>query len=145
MNKQEVLKTIERYYQLLKERDREGLLKLLAPDINVRFYGPAGALPWVGEFNGVKGFEEFLSIIASHLDIVEVERLDTISDDRKVVVQSRGCWRSKTTGNDIHGNMINIFSVDHGKITGYEVYNDTLAFARGLEDTTDNKKGYTER
>ena len=136
MSKQGVLEIIEEYYRLLKERNREGLLKMLSPDIRVRFYGPDGSLPWVGEFNGVEGFEEFLSIITSHLDIVEVERLDTIADDRKVVVQSRGCWRSKITGNDIRGNMINIFSIDQGKITGYEVYNDTLAFARGINAST---------
>lgn len=144
MDKQEVLNTIEDYYRLLRERDRKGLLKMLAPDISVRFYGPEGSLPWVGEFTGAQGFEEFLNIIASHLDIVEIERLDSIADDRKVVVQSRGCWRSKTTGKNIYGDMINIFSVDHGKITRYEVYNDTLAFARGIKGAADNNSGCAE-
>lgn len=128
-----ILKTIDRYFELLKERDMEGLKQILSADIRVRYYGPEGALPWIGEFEGMAGFEEFLRIVAAHLDIVEVERIDTIADERKVVIQSRGCWRSKTTNKDIHGNMINIFSVKDGKITGYEVYNDTLAFARGMD------------
>lgn len=132
MNKQELLNLLETYYRLLKERDREGLLSLLAPDVCVRFYGPEGSLPWVGEYRGVQGFEEFLAVIASHLEIVEVERLNTIVDDGKVVVQSRGCWRSKTTGNHIHGDMINVFTIENGRIAGYEVYNDTLAFAKGI-------------
>ncbi len=127
------MQTIDRYFELLKERDMEGLRQILSADIHVRYYGPKGALPWIGEFEGIAGFEEFLRIVAAHLDIVEVERMDTIANARKVVIQSRGCWRSKKTNKDIHGNMINIFSVKDGKITGYEVYNDTLAFARGME------------
>lgn len=134
MDKQLALDTIEDYFRLLQQRDREGLRRLLSPGIRVRYYGPDGALPWIGEFHGLDGFDEFLGIIASHLDIVEVERLDTIADSRKVVVQSRGCWRSKTTGRDIYGSMINIFRVEAGRITGYEVYNDTLAFARGMQE-----------
>lgn len=140
MDRPTTLDTIERFFQLLRERDREGLLHILAPDVRVRYYGPEGALPWVGEFHGTAGFENFLAIIAAHLDIVEVERLDTISTDRKVVVQSRGCWRSKATGKDIHGNMINVFTVARGKITGYEVYNDTLAFARGMSQTDEARQ-----
>ena len=137
MDKLVVLETIEQFYRLLKDRDREGLLEILSPDLRVRYYGPKGELPWVGEYIGTEGFKEFLDIIASHLDIVKTERLDTVTDDHKVVVQIRGCWRSKKTGKDIHGDMINIFSVDQGRITSYEVYNDTLAFARGIESAID--------
>ena len=134
MDKQVNLEIVEDFFRLLKQRDRDGLMRILSPDIVVRYYGPEGALPWVGEFSGVAGFDQFLGIIAAHLDIVEVERLYTMADDQKVMVQSRGCWRSKSTGKDIHGNMINVFTVDQDRITAYEVYNDTLAFARGMTE-----------
>lgn len=134
MDNSGTLRIIEDYYRMLKARDREGLLGILAPNISIRYYGPEGALPWIGKFCGHAGFDKFLGIIASHLDIVEVARLATIADQRKVVVQTRGLWRSRTTGKEIHGNMVNIFTVEQGKISGYEVYNDTLAFARGMQE-----------
>jgi len=123
---------IARYYERLKNRDRDGLLELLSPDMRVKYYGPEGLLPFIGEFNGIDGFDRFFGIIQDNLDIVEVESLDQIASDTKLVVQARGVWRSKATGRDIRGNMVNVFTVADGRITQYEVYNDTAAFAVGM-------------
>lgn len=123
---------IAQYYERLKNRDRDGLLELLSPDMRVKYYGPEGLLPFVGEFNGIDGFDRFFGIIQDNLDIVEVETLDKIPSDTKLVVQARGVWRSKATGREIRGNMVNVFTVDAGRITQYEVYNDTAAFAVGM-------------
>lgn len=123
---------VAQYYERLKGRDRDGLLQLLSPKMRVRYYGPEGLLPFVGEFNGIEGFDEFFGIIQDNLDIVEVETLDQVATDSKFIVQARGVWRSKATGREIHGNMVNVFSIDAGKITQYEVYNDTAAFAIGM-------------
>ncbi len=123
---------IDEYYDRLKNRDRDGLLDLLSPQMKVRYYGPAGLLPFVGEFDGIEGFDEFFGIIQDNLDIVEVQTLDRVATDTKLIVQARGVWRSKATGREIRGNMVNVFSIDAGKITQYEVYNDTAAFAIGM-------------
>lgn len=123
---------IAQYYDRLKNRDRDGLLELLSPQMRVKYYGPEGLLPFVGEFNGIEGFDEFFGIIQDNLEIVEVQTLDQIATESKLIVQARGVWRSKATGREIRGNMVNVFSIDAGKITQYEVYNDTAAFAIGM-------------
>lgn len=132
MNQIDSSTIIDRYYALLASRNRPDLLALLDDEICVRYYGPDGLLPWIGEFNGKRGYEEFFDIIATHLDIVEVETLDRVSDERKTVVQCRGCWRVRANGNEVVANMINVFSVVGGKVSEYEVYNDTAAFAAAM-------------
>ena len=124
--------TIDNYFTLLKNRDRKGLLAILHDDIRVVYYGPQGLLPWIGEYTGHAGFLHFLDIIAENLDIVEVQTLDRISDTRKVVVQCAGSWRVRTSGAVVSGNMVNVFTVRDDKIAAYEVYNDTAAFAAGM-------------
>jgi len=132
MNSIDSSTTIDRYYALLASRDRPALLELLDDNICVRYYGPAGLLPWIGEFSGRQGYEEFFDIIATHLDIVEVETLDRVSNAVKTVVQCRGCWRVRSNGNKVYGNMVNVFTVVNGKVSAYEVYNDTAAFAAAM-------------
>ena len=133
MSAESNLKIVETYFNLLKARDRDGLAGILSADILVRYHGPTGSMPWVGDFKGINGFQEFLAVIAGNFDIVEVNRIDTIANERKVVVQSKGHWRAKTTGKDIHASMVNVFSFDQNKISCYEVYADTLAFAEGVK------------
>jgi len=125
--------TVETYYRLLAARDRPGLLGLLSEDIKVAYHGPPDLLPWIGEYPGHAGFEEFLHIIAAHVDIVRVERLGLIADHNKIAVQCAGTWRIKATGKEVSGHMINVFGVDGEKIISYEVYADTAAFAAGMQ------------
>jgi len=132
MNQIDSSAIIDRYYGLLASRNRSELLLLLDDEIRVRYYGPTGLLPWIGEYHGKSGYVEFFDVIASHLDVVEVETLDKISDARKTVVQCRGCWRVLANGNEVKGNMVNIFTVADGKVAVYEVYNDTAAFAAAM-------------
>jgi len=127
---------IDAYYRLLAARDRPGLLALLSRDVKVAYHGPRGLLPWIGEFDGHAGFKRFLAVIAEHVDIVSVERLCTIADEHKVAVQCIGTWRIKTTGRDVSGHMVNVFGVGNDKITSYEVYADTAAFAAGMPTQT---------
>ncbi len=107
-------------------------MALLHDEVRVSYYGPPGLLPWIGQFDGKSGFEQFFEIIAEYLEIVEVETLDRISNASKTVVQCRGCWRVRASAETVEGNMVNIFSVTDGRISAYEVYNDTAAFATAM-------------
>lgn len=123
---------IERYYQCLQDRDRSGLLELLLPDIKIIYHANNSSLPWAGEFNGIDGFDEFLSRIKSHLDIVQVTITDRIFSDTKVVMQCQGVWKRKCNAALIEGAMVNVFTIEEGLISKYEVYADTAAFEKGM-------------
>lgn len=128
----DINQVISSYYQLLKNRDREGLLELLSEDLIITYHGQPNQLPWAGEFHGVDGFDQFFSIIKSYMDVVEVSVLDSISDRNKVINQCQGSWKYKENDYVVNGSMVNVFTVESGKIVGYDVYADTAAFAAGL-------------
>ena len=123
---------IEHFYQALAARDRERLGTLLSADIKIVYHGQSGRLPWAGQYSGADGFDKFLTRIKTHVDIVEVKKLDTIAAHAKVVVQCSGVWRMRATGKLVTGGMVNIFTLRNGVICQYEIYADTGAFADAM-------------
>ncbi len=123
---------IDRYYRLLKERNRRGLLALLSPEIKVIYHAQNSRLPWAGQFDRIEGFDRFFEIIKSRLDIVEVVIHDRLYDKNKAVMQCQGTWLLKANQTRIKGSMVNIFTVENDQITTYEVYADTAAFESAL-------------
>lgn len=126
------IELIERYYDLLAARDRDGLAEVLSEDIVVTYWGQEGQLPWAGTFAGLDGFWTFLASVSEHLDIVEVERLRVVSDTEAVIIPCRGQWRVKATGEVVHAGMVNVFVVTDGRISAYDLYVDTAAFVAAL-------------
>ena len=124
---------IERYYKLLAKRDIEGLHSILSPDVVVAYHAGEGRLPWAGRFEGIAGFDAFFGIVSSHCEVVSVERGDWIVEGNRVVVPCVGHWRIPATGADVRGSMLNIFTVNEGLVSGYDVHADTDAFVQGME------------
>ena len=125
---------IGNYYTFLKERNREKLIGLLSSDIVITYHAQEGQLPWAGTFRGTEGFDQFFSIIREYLNVVDVEIIDSISGKNKVINQCEGIWEYKESGYVVKGSMINVFTVNNGKICCYDVYADTAAFAAGLKE-----------
>ena len=123
---------IDRYYELLAARDREGLSQVLSNDIVVTYWGQEGQLPWAGTFTGIDGFWAFLGSVSEHLDIVEIERLRVVANDDAVIIPCRGQWRVKATGHVVKAGMVNVFVVSNGRISAYDLFVDTAAFVHAL-------------
>ena len=126
---------VEKYYLYLKERDRDNLLGLLSENIVVTYHGQAEQLPWAGQFHGIAGFDEFFTIIKDHLNVIDVSIIHRTADENRVINQCEGIWEYKKSGVVVKGSMVNVFTVDLGKITGYDVYADTAAFLAGFSNT----------
>ena len=127
---------IDCYYRYLKQRDREKLLGLLCEDIVVTYHAQPGQFPWAGQFHGIAGFDEFFRIIKDHLNVINVDVMASTAGGNRVINQCEGIWEYKNTGHVVKGSMVNVFTVESGQITGYEVYVDTAAFAAGFRETT---------
>lgn len=123
---------VARFYELLAERDVDGLSALLANDVIVTYHATPGDLPWAGTFAGTEGFVEFLSIVGEHMEIIDAERQPAFGDEQRVVVATAGRWRVRATGAEVVGSMLNIFTVSDSLIGRYEVYADTAAFAKAM-------------
>ena len=121
------------YYRFLRERDHESLVALLDENIVVTYHARAGNLPWAGRYEGIAGFDQFFSIIREYLDIVEVTIVDSLESGGRFVNFCEGKWKYRESGHIVEGHMVNGFTVVGGRITAYDVYADTAAFAEGLD------------
>jgi ketosteroid isomerase-like protein len=129
---QSVKQVIDDYYVYLKERDLEKLHGLLADNIVITYHSQENQFPWSGIFHGKAGFDQFFSILKEHLDVVEVRVVTSTTGQDRVINQCEGTWEFKASGYRVNGSMVNVFTVENGKISGYDVYADTAAFAAGL-------------
>ncbi len=129
---QSVKQVIDDYYVYLKERDLEKLHGLLADNIVITYHSQENQFPWSGKFHGKEGFDQFFSILKEHLDVVEVRVVTSTTGQDRVINQCEGTWEFKASGYRVNGSMVNVFTVENGKISGYDVYADTAAFAAGL-------------
>ena len=123
---------IEQYYAHLKNRDRDNLLALLSPEIEITYHSQPDQFPWSGRFHGVEGFDRFFSILKDYLEVVEVKIVNSTATDDTVINQCHGQWKFKQSGYVVTGDMVNVFQIDGGKISAYEVYADTAEFAKGF-------------
>ena len=123
---------IEQYYAHLKNRDREKLLALLSPEIEITYHSQPDQFPWSGRFHGIEGFDHFFSILKDYLEVVEVNIVSSTATDDTVINQCEGSWKFKQSGYIVTGDMVNVFRVTADRITAYEVYADTAEFAKGF-------------
>ncbi|MDF2367637.1 nuclear transport factor 2 family protein [Sneathiella sp.] len=125
--------TLDAYYKALQSGDESQLRDIVSPDIHVQYHDTAGVLPWGGSWRGFDAFRTFLSHVAEHLVIEEVEPLQKLVVDDTVIVVLRGKWLAKATGRRVEAVVSNIFTIKDGRVTGYQVFPDSAAFAMALD------------
>jgi ketosteroid isomerase-like protein len=125
--------TLDAYYKALQSGNENDLREIVAPDIVVQYHDATGLLPWGGTWQGFDAFRTFLSHVAEHLVIEEVEPLEKLIAEKSVVIVLRGKWLVKATGRRVEAVVSNIFTIREDRITGYEVFPDSAAFAVALD------------
>ncbi len=130
---QSVKQVIDDYYVHLKNRDLDQLHELLSDSIVITYHSQENQLPWSGKFHGKNGFDKFFSILKDHLNVIEVRVVTSTTGQNRVINQCEGTWEYKATGHRVNCSMVNVFTVENGKISGYDVYADTAAFVAGLQ------------
>ena len=127
-----VRETLDRYYAALKAGDEAGLRGVVTEDVEVHYPAPEGLLPWAGDWTGIDGFLEFLSVLGDHLVIERVEPLAIHLAGDTVITVLRGEWRVKATARTVRTETVNMFTLRDGRIARYQVFSDTAALGLGL-------------
>lgn len=133
MTQTKIEATLDAYYKALQSGEEKQIREIVAPDILVQYHDATGLLPWGGRWQGIDAFRTFLSHVAEHLVIEEVEQLEKLIADDSVVVVLRGKWLAKATGRRVEAVVSNIFTIKDGCVTGYQVFPDSAAFAIALD------------
>lgn len=91
----------------------------------------AECLPWGGDFRGPAGFEEFMGIMTSKVDI-DLRKIEYINAGQKVAVDLLVRWTSKRTGESVDMKVIELYDFKDGKIIDGSVYYKDAPVVGGL-------------
>jgi ketosteroid isomerase-like protein len=123
---------LARWYAALKEGDLPAFREAAAPDIVVRWNGPADLVPWAGEHRGVEAALAFFRAVGAALEIISVEPVERLVTADKALLVLKGHWRVRSTRQELHLRAANLFSFRDGKVSAYEVFPDSAAFVSAL-------------
>lgn len=123
---------LARWYAALKAGDIAAFREVAAPDVMVRWNGPADLIPWAGEHHGVEAVLAFFGKVGAALEVLSVEPVERLITEDKVLVVLKGHWRVRATKQELHLRAANLFTFKGGKVVAYEVFPDSAAFVRAL-------------
>jgi hypothetical protein len=123
---------LARWYAALKAGDLDAFAQVAAPDIVLRWNGPADLVPWAGEHRGRAAALAFFASVGRALDILSVETVERMLTDDRALLVLEGHWRVRATGEELKLRAANLFTFRNGMVAVYEVFPDSAAFARAL-------------
>jgi uncharacterized protein len=123
---------LDAWYAAMRSGDLEALRGVATPDIRIWWNGPADVVPWAGEHLGIDATIAFFRKVTGHLDVLRTTVVERLETPEVVVVFLDAHWRVKASGVEIKARAVNVFRFREGQVAGYEVYPDSAAFVRAL-------------
>jgi uncharacterized protein len=131
MSSQDNKQLVMQGYQKYQEKDIQGLLELLADDIE--WVGvETEELPFAGMYRGKDDVGRYFSQLDEAQEAQQFEPQTFIAEDDKVVVTGQSRWTVKSTGQTYDNPWVHVFTVRNGKVARFEQYNDTAAAAKAF-------------
>lgn len=97
----------------------EGMGATLHPDVQLH-HSPD--LPWGGEWHGYEGFKGWSVEMSRHFDVVDVQDAKFLTSGNQVVVLCNLYTRSRVTGRSINNPMVQVVTVEEGRITDFRAF-----------------------
>jgi ketosteroid isomerase-like protein len=123
---------LARWYAALKAGDMAAFREVAAPDVMVRWNGPADLIPWAGEHHGVEAVLAFFGKVGAALEVLSVKPVERLVTDDKALIVLEGHWRVRASGQELRLRAANLFTFKNSKVAVYEVFPDSAAFVRAL-------------
>jgi ketosteroid isomerase-like protein len=97
----------------------DGIGATLHPDVQLH---QSPDLPWGGEWRGYEGFKGWSVEMSRHFDIVDVQDAQFLTTGNQVVVLCTLTTRSRNTGRTISAPMVQVVTVEDGRITEFRPF-----------------------
>ncbi|WP_410605810.1 nuclear transport factor 2 family protein [Amycolatopsis sp. lyj-90] len=91
----------------------------LSPDVRLH---QSPDLPWGGEWEGYEGFRGWSIEMSRHFDIVDVQNATFLESGDQVVILCDLRTRSRTTGESLTAPMVQVVTVQDGRITEFRPF-----------------------
>jgi uncharacterized protein len=123
---------LDRWFAAVRSGSPEAFREICTPDVVLYWNGDPAVIPWAGTHKGADGVAAFFAALKQHIEVKSVA-LDIVSEiPGGALVTLAGQWRVRDTETIIEARAANILRYRDGKVSAYEVYNDTQKFAAGL-------------
>ena len=126
MSEQDNVAVVRRAYENFKGGDIDGLLGLMAEDVDWRLPEIEG-IPYSGARRGRESVGGFFTQLADSQDVLSFEPREFVAQGDKVVALGTYRWRVKRTGREYGGDWAHVFTVRDGRIAGFHEYMDSAA------------------
>ena len=126
MSEQENTKVVQQIYASFKSGDIQSLLALVADDIQWQLPDIEN-IPFAGKRQGRQQVAQFFASVADSQDVLAFEPREFTAQGDKVVAQGHYRWRVKATGREFQSEWAHVFTVQGGKVIGFQEYLDTAA------------------
>jgi uncharacterized protein len=131
MSAQENVQIVKDAYAAFGRGDIQGLLALLADDIE--WITPGEGLPFAGTYRGLAEVAGFFQKVSEMFEMSFFEPREFVAQGDRVLVAGFDRGKVKATNRTFEGHWAGAFTVRDGKVTNFREYIDTLALARGFE------------
>ncbi|MFT4572383.1 MAG: ketosteroid isomerase-like protein [Hyphomicrobiaceae bacterium] len=119
--------TVHRFYELFRAGKMEEAAKQCIGE-GFELVNPLPSpIPFGGRFEGVAGFLQYASGLASEIEILVFSIDELISEDEFVVAVGRERSRVIATGAEYEMEWVHIFRVVQDRVVSIREYNDTAA------------------
>jgi ketosteroid isomerase-like protein len=127
MSEQENVRTVREAYSSFQNGDIDGVLRVLADDVEWITPGPPELMPVAGKRRGRQEVAEFFSTLNEQEDVESFEIQEYIAQGDKVVALIKYRGRVKATGRTVEADLVHVFTFDRGKVKRFREYFDTAA------------------
>ena len=123
---------LDRWFAAIRAGDSASLRDVVTDDVVLLWNGDPTRLPWAGRHEGVDAVLAFFKTLSQHIEVVSVSQLYRLEMPDAIVVVLEGQWRTRRTQHPVSARACNIFRFKNGRISFYEVYNDSGRFADAI-------------
>lgn len=127
MSEQDNVRLVQNAYDAFKRGDIEGLLQLVADDVEWITPGPSDVMPAAGHRRGREGVAEFFSALSSQEDVEHFEPKEYVAQGDKVIAICSYRGRVKATGRSAEADLIHVFDIKDDKVQRFREFFDTAA------------------
>lgn len=124
---------IDRWYAAVRSGDAADLASVVTEDVELLWNGDPARLPWAGSHAGVDAVLAFFRKLGEYIEVISVSPVYRLDAGEAVVVVLEGEWRVRGHASTIRARACNVFRFREGRISSYEVYNDSGRFADALD------------
>jgi ketosteroid isomerase-like protein len=126
MSEQENTNVVQQIYASFKSGDIQALLARIADDVQWQLPDMEN-VPFSGKRQGREQVAEFFASVADNQEVLAFEPGDFTAQGDKVVAQGHYRWRVKATGREFQADWAHVFTIQGGKVIGFQEYIDTAA------------------